>query len=207
MVPHKSPSIFRKLMPTRLWKFDTSNKQLYLTFDDGPIPGLTDWILDVLKEYNALATFFCVGENIIKYPDLFKRIIEEGHSVGNHTQHHLNGWKTELEVYLKDVVDCDESMKKNEISTHLFRPPYGRLNWKQRKELEDKTIVMWDVLSKDYLMTLDKEIVLSETIAATEPGSIIVFHDNYKAEKNMKYALPKFIEHFKNLGYHFGRIQ
>lgn len=207
MVPHKSPAIFRKLMPSRLWKFEASDKRLYLTFDDGPIPGLTDWILDLLKEKGIKATFFCVGDNIIEHPDLFLRILAEGHSVGNHTQHHYNGWKTELDDYLKDVEDCDQSMGAVGVKTQLFRPPYGKLNWKQRQQLTSKTIVMWDVLSKDYLMTLDKETVLQETIDATEDGSIIVFHDNWKAELNMKYALPRYIDHFQSLGYTFDSIK
>lgn len=194
-------------MPTRLWKFEPGQKQLFLTFDDGPIPGLTEWVLALLKAKNVKATFFCVGANVQKYPALFSSILNEGHKVGNHTQHHLNGWKTDIQDYLQDIALCDESLKALGYQTPLFRPPYGRLNWKQRKQLPHKTIVMWDVLSKDYLMTLDKEIVLQESIKATEDGSIIVFHDNWKAENNLKYALPRYIDHFLALGFSFELIQ
>jgi peptidoglycan/xylan/chitin deacetylase (PgdA/CDA1 family) len=203
MVPHKSPSIFEKLMPQRLWRVPNAGKTLYLTFDDGPIPELTPWVLDELKRRNAKATFFCVGSNVEQHPDIFQRILEEEHAVGNHTQHHLNGWKTDIEKYLMDIDACQKALDSNGAQTKLFRPPYGRLTWQQRKQLEEHQIVMWDVLSKDYLMTLDPKVVLEESIKATEPGSIIVFHDNIKAEKNIRYALPLYMDHFLKMGYKF----
>ncbi len=206
MVPHKTPSIFQQLMPSRLWRIPNQQNKLYLTFDDGPIPGLTDWLLDLLKAKEAKATFFCVGENIKNHPELFKRLIKEGHAIGNHTFNHLNGFETPKDIYLKNIEITDETIKEQGQETDLFRPPYGRLKYIQRKELIQKRIIMWDVLSKDYLQTIQPEAVLKGTIQATEPGSIIVFHDNWKAEQNMKYAVPRFIDHFQERGFTFEKI-
>jgi len=203
MVPHKSPRIFEKLLPKRLWRVPNAEKTLYLTFDDGPIPELTPWVLDELQRREAKATFFCVGSNIEKHPEVFRRIMEDGHAVGNHTQHHLNGWHTDLEKYLLDIEACQKTLISNQVKTNLFRPPYGRLTWQQRKLLDKYKIVMWDVLTKDYLMTLDQDVVLAESIKATESGSIIVFHDNIKAEKNIRHALPLYMDHFLDMGFKF----
>jgi len=190
-------------MPSRLWKVQTDEKKLYLTFDDGPIPGLTEWVLDLLLLKKAKATFFCVGANIEKHADIFSRIKAEGHSIGNHSHNHLNGWESKTQEYLDNVLACQQVIEKQKVETRLFRPPYGRLKWQQRKVLSAFTIVMWDVLSKDYLQTLEPKDVLAESIKATEPGSIIVFHDNLKAEKNLKFALPRYIDHFQQLGFEF----
>ena len=206
MVPHKTPAIIQKLMPSRLWRVEGAENKLFLTFDDGPIPGLTEWVLDLLKEKGAKATFFCVGSNIKKHPKLFERILSEGHQVGNHTQDHLNGWETPLGLYLKNIEECKLAMDGLQGNTNLFRPPYGKLKWQQKKRLNDYKIVMWDVLSKDYLQSLPKENVLAETIKATESGSIIVFHDNLKAEQNLKFTLPRFIDHFCALGFQFEKL-
>ncbi len=203
MVPHKTPSILQQLMPSRIWQMPNDQDKLYLTLDDGPIPGLTDWVLDVLKERGVKATFFCVGQNIKRHPQLLERILIEQHTVGNHTFNHLNGFETPKDIYLTNVEITDNALADLGVNTDLFRPPYGRLKYSQRKELGHKRIVMWDVLSKDYLQTLPEEEVLTETVKATEPGSIIVFHDNWKAEKNMKYALPRFVDHFLNKGFKF----
>lgn len=207
MVPYKTPSIFQQLMPSRLWRIPNDEKKIFLTFDDGPIPGLTDWLLDLLAEKEVRATFFCVGQNIKKHPELFQRIVNEGHAVGNHSFNHLNGFETPRDVYLKNIQITDDAIEELGIQTDLFRPPYGRLKYTQRKELNHKRIIMWDVLSKDYLQTLDKEKVLQETINATESGSIIVFHDNWKAEENMKYSIPKFIDHFQAADFKFEAIR
>jgi len=206
MVPHKTPAILQQLMPSRLWRVVTDEKKLFLTFDDGPIPELTDWVLDTLTQYNAKATFFCVGANVEKHPEILQRIVKEGHAIGNHTQHHLNGWQTPLDEYLQNVAACQQTFRAQHVATRLFRPPYGRLRWQQRKQLGDLQVVMWDVLSKDYLQTLASEEVLSESIKATQAGSIIVFHDNVKAEKNLRYALPRFIAHFQSLGFQFDAL-
>lgn len=204
MLPFKTPFIASYVYPGLLWKLKTAEKVIYLTFDDGPIPQLTEWVLEVLSEYEAKATFFCVGENVSKNPQIFRQILKEGHSVGNHTQHHLNGKKTSLEEYLADVLACDEALKEESVSTPLFRPPYGRLTNAQRKQLlQQKTIVMWDVLTQDYDQNLEPDFILKKSIAATKKGAIVVFHDNFKAERNLREVLPKFLGHFKQAGYRF----
>ena len=202
MFLHKTPSILQKLYPTLVWRINSPEKVLYLTFDDGPIPELTPWVLDTLVEFQAKATFFCVGHNVEKHPEVFQRILDEGHAVGNHTFHHLNGWKTDATEYLKDSLKADEAME-GFVQTPLFRPPYGRITQKQRQQHRHKKIVMWDVLSGDFSQKLSKEQVLAKSVKHSRPGSIIVFHDNLKAEKNLKYALPAYLDHFSQLGYIF----
>ncbi|WP_420385759.1 polysaccharide deacetylase family protein [Roseivirga sp.] len=207
MLPFKTPFIAPYVYPGLLWKVKTVEKVLYLTFDDGPIPELTEWVLSQLEQHQAKATFFCVGENIIKHPQIYRSILSAGHSVGNHTQHHLNGKKTEATQYLSDVEDCDQVMTNAGSTTSLFRPPYGRLTNVQRKTLlQQKTIVMWDVLTQDYDQSINPELILKKSIAATSKGSIIVFHDNLKAEHNLKAVLPQYLQHFSSLGYRFDAL-
>lgn len=204
MLPFKTPFIARYIYPRLLWKVNTAEKVIYLTFDDGPIPGLTEWVLDELKREGAKATFFCVGENVERNPSIFKRVLAEGHAVGNHTQHHINGKKTPMEEYLADALACDEALKKQSATTGFFRPPYGRLTNPQRKQLlQQKRIVMWDVLTQDYDQSLSPEHILKKSISATTRGSIVVFHDNNKAERNLKAVLPKYLDHFAGQGYRF----
>lgn len=178
---------------------DISQKKIYLTFDDGPVPGITDWVLDILKQQNICATFFCVGENVIKHPELFQRIINEKHSIGNHTFNHLNGWDSHTFRYLKNIQKCAEVVKSN-----LFRPPYGRVKKSQYAVLNSQySIVMWDVLSGDYDQKNSPEKCLNNVMSAVRNGSIVVFHDSYKAQKNIEYALPRFIEYAKSNGFEF----
>jgi peptidoglycan/xylan/chitin deacetylase (PgdA/CDA1 family) len=184
---------------------DSAEKELYLTFDDGPVTGPTEFVLDELSRTGIPATFFCIGDNIIKHPQVFSRINASGHTVGNHTVSHLNGWKTPLEKYVGNVKEFDlitaaEGYKKKST---LFRPPYGRITRKQIKALRDYRIIMWDVLSQDYNHILSPEQCLRRTINACRPGSIIVFHDSYKSERNMEYALPRLIDHFLGKGCRF----
>lgn len=204
MLPFKTPFIARYIYPRLLWKVNTAEKVIYLTFDDGPIPGLTEWVLEELKRVEAKATFFCVGENVERNPSIFKRVLAEGHAVGNHTQHHINGKKTPMEEYLADALACDEALKKQSATTGFFRPPYGRLTNPQRKQLlQQKRIVMWDVLTQDYDQSLSPEHILRKSISATTRGSIVVFHDNNKAERNLKAVLPRYLDHFAGQGYRF----
>jgi peptidoglycan/xylan/chitin deacetylase (PgdA/CDA1 family) len=203
MLLHKTPLLAQWLYPNLVWKKKVNAKIIYLTFDDGPIPEVTLWVLEQLKEYNAKATFFCVGDNIRKHSDVFSKVIQGGHAIGNHTFHHLNGWKTDNTTYLKDFLSCEEEIQRNGIQSGLFRPPYGRITPKQAKQLSSRQIIMWDVLSGDFLKKIKPEEVLAKSIKYTQNGSIIVFHDSQKAFKNLEYVLPKYLEHFTQLGYEF----
>lgn len=192
----------RLLYPKAVWKVETTSPTLYLTFDDGPIPGLTEWVLDTLKHYNVKATFFCVGENIANNRSVFERIINEGHQVGNHTYNHVKGFKTKTIDYLANTERC-ESL----TGTKLFRPPYGQLKKSQYQQLlfNGYKIIMWDVISYDY-EKIKPETCLKNVTKNVKNGSIILFHDNVKAESRIKYALPKTIEHFLKLNYKFAAL-
>jgi len=209
--PVKTPKVLKFIFPNYVWDIKTPNKSLYLTFDDGPTPKITTWVLNTLKQYNAKATFFCIGSNIKKHPDIFKQIVKEGHQIGNHTQHHLKGWKTNIGSYLDDIKTCENALKNNlpkSKSTSLFRPPYGKITPKQGKAVLNKgyKIIMWDVLSFDWHKNIDEETCVNNVISKTKKGSIIVFHDSEKASKNMKYTLPKTLEYFTKKGFTFKTI-
>jgi len=193
----KTPPIVKTLFADYIWHINTDLKEVYLTFDDGPIPGLTPWVLDTLAEFNSKATFFCVGENVKNNGSIFNRIIMEGHTVGNHTYNHLNGWHTENEVYIQNIAECDKNME-----TNLFRPPYGKMKPSQSSLIKsEKTIVMWDILSGDFDQSISKEKCLANVIDNYSPGSVIVFHDNIKAEEKLKFVLPAFLEHLTQNGF------
>jgi len=197
------------LFPSLEWSVATSENAIYLTFDDGPVPSVTEFVLDQLKKYQAQATFFCVGDNVRKHPDIFQRIIAEGHSVGNHTYHHLNGWKHSNADYFSTIQSCQNIMESAgwvSISKQLFRPPYGKILPSQISYLKDKyRIIMWDILTGDYDPTLAKEKCLAKALTA-KAGSIVIFHDSYKAEQNMRFALPEFLEHYTQKGFVFKRL-
>lgn len=198
----KTPKVLKRTYPKYLWDFPSIEKSIYLTFDDGPTPEITSWVLAELRKFNAKATFFCIGKNVEQHPDLFKEVLAEGHAVGNHTYSHLNGWETKSFAYLKDVVKCSKVFQSN-----LFRPPYGKITRFQAKAiLSNYTIVMWDVLSADFDKNCSPEKCLKNVIENAKKGSIIVFHDSLKAEKKLKYALPKVLEHFSKQGFQFKAI-
>ncbi|WP_310992963.1 polysaccharide deacetylase family protein [Aequorivita marina] len=208
----KMPRFIQRLYPERIWAFSRKDNTVYLTFDDGPIPNVTPWVLEELKKHNAKATFFCIGNNIQKHPEVYKRVIAEGHSVGNHTFNHLNGWKTELSVYIENTekakkqLEIDKSWKldaERSSSKLLFRPPYGRITSEQAKMLQKKgyKIVMWDIVSYDFDTTISAEKCLENVIKNIKPGSVVVFHDSVKAEKNLSYVLPKVLEHISEKGW------
>jgi peptidoglycan/xylan/chitin deacetylase (PgdA/CDA1 family) len=186
-----------------VWKISTTEKNVYLTFDDGPIAELTDWVLNELNKYNAKATFFCVGANILKNPTIFNRIKTEGHQVANHTMLHCKGFKKTVKEYLSEVDECRELIHNN-----LFRPPYGQLKPSQYKALitNKYKIIFWDVISYDY-EKISPQQCAKNVISNTKNGSIVLFHDNIKAEKNIKHALPLFLKHFANLQYQFKVIE
>jgi len=176
-----------------------SEKVIYLTFDDGPVPKVTPWALEILKAYNAKATFFCVGENVKKHPGLFRRIREEGHSVGNHSYNHINGWRTRNFSHMRNIARADHL-----INSRLYRPPYGKIKLSQLRQLRGKyKVVMWDVLSGDYNQKLKGEQCLANVIENTGPGSVICFHDSEKAWENLRYTLPKVLAHYKKMGFSF----
>lgn len=215
----------RFLYPQFIWRKPQKNT-IYLTFDDGPIPEVTEFVLEELKRYHAQATFFCIGDNISKHPQIFKKIIEANHSIGNHTFNHLNGWKTEDNVYLENVERFNhECLKLNIESLNpkienrpivqssivnrkpLFRPPYGRIKRSQAKALlPDYEIVMWDVLTGDYSKEIRPETCLKKTLQYTEGGSIVLFHDSIKASQNMMYALPRVLAYFSERGFLFSGL-
>ncbi|MCQ0110366.1 Peptidoglycan/xylan/chitin deacetylase, PgdA/CDA1 family [Zhouia amylolytica] len=209
----KTP-FWAKLIFNRLtWHIESDEKTLYLTFDDGPIPGVTELVLDTLKVYNAKATFFCIGENIEKHPKIFKRILSEGHQIGNHTQNHLNAREVDTDTYMENFISCEQTIKKHLPSTQvdlpkLFRPPYGRTTFKTRNRILNRgyKMIMWDVLSADYMEELPPEACLNNVLHNTSNGSIIVFHDSLKAKKNLIYTLMGTLAHFTKKGYVFKSI-
>ncbi|WP_064196283.1 MULTISPECIES: polysaccharide deacetylase family protein [Emticicia] len=207
MFLHKTNFLMRALYPNFVWRKPSTDKTIFLTFDDGPIPEVTEFVLETLEKYQAKATFFCIGDNINKHPEVFKKVIKEGHSVGNHTFNHLRGWATEDQQYLENTEKCKAEIEKFGIKTQLFRPPYGRIKRSQaRSILSTNEIIMWDVLSGDFSQDLSPETVLNKTIKYTESGSIVLFHDSIKANKRMAYALPKFLEHFSAQGFKFSKL-
>ncbi len=195
---HRSPRLLHKVFPARIWGISVSDKSLFLTFDDGPNPKITPWVLDFLKEQQICATFFCVGENVEKYPELYQRILDEGHRTGNHTMKHLNGMKTEKNRYLQSISDAEKIVRSN-----LFRPPYGRLNKRMDKRLSEKfKIIMWTWLSKDYDRTIPVEKIIDAS-NKIKVGDILVFHDNEKTQDRLKEVLPPIILRLKSEGYLF----
>lgn len=200
----KTPDFVQNMFPNLVWKMNHSDeKSLYLSFDDGPIPNITPWVLDQLKKYNAKASFFCVGKNVQQNTAIFNRIKSEGHTIGNHTYDHLSGWSTSNLNYFRNVRDCNELVQSN-----LFRPPYGRLKNKQALFLQRKyKVVMWDVLSGDFDPKLSKDQCLENVISKSKEGSIIVFHDSLKAEDKLRYVLPKVLKHFSKLGFTFKNLE
>ena len=213
LAPVKTPIIAKKVFPKFVWDQPSSEKTIYLTFDDGPTPEITDWTLNVLKQFDAKATFFCVGKNIKNHSDIFKNILENGHSVGNHTWNHIKGWRTPTKAYLENIDEAQilidaYSNNYQSQSKKLFRPPYGQIKLKQAKALDNLgfSLIMWNVLSFDWDKTIPKESCLNNVINNASNGSIIVFHDSIKAQKNMSYALPKVLQHFTQKGYKFKAI-
>jgi len=220
----KTPLLFKKIYPSLIWEKPTKEKILYLTFDDGPHQVATPFVLDQLKQYNAKATFFCIGKNVMQQQNVYRRILDEGHKAGNHTFDHLNGWRTNNTTYLKNIFEASKY-----IDSDLFRPPYGRItkfqasilqkingewsigNKKKKEKNEDIltihyspfTIVMWTVLSGDFDEKISPERCLQNVILNSRPGNIIVFHDSTKAWSRMSFAFPKVLEHFSNEGFSF----
>jgi peptidoglycan/xylan/chitin deacetylase (PgdA/CDA1 family) len=198
----KTNRIIKWIFPNYVWNIPNDEQKVFLTFDDGPTPEITEWVLEQLKKYNAKATFFCIGNNIEKYPEIFQKTIAEGHAIGNHTFDHLNGWKTTTEEYIENA-KLYETQNPKLVTRNLFRPPYGKIKHSQSKILRKLgyKIIMWDVLSRDYDQSISATQCLENVLSNIETGSIIVFHDSVKAEHNLKYVLPKTLEFLKEKGF------
>lgn len=215
LYPNKIPKFLQRIFSNYTFSIPTTEKILYLTFDDGPIPEVTPWILDQLRAYNAKATFFMIGDNIQKYPDIFQAVVNEKHKIGNHTFNHLNGWQTENKIYFDNVEIGKVEFKKQlenhsekSIYTNLFRPPYGKLKPSQAKYLRKQyQIILWDILSGDFDQTISSERCLDNVLENAENGSIIVFHDSLKAEKHLRFVLPKVLKYFSEKGFVFKAIE
>ena len=201
----KTPWLIRKYYSECIWEIDTKEKNIYLTFDDGPHPEATLFVLEELKKYDAKATFFCIGENVKKYFEVYQQVIDAGHRIGNHTYHHLNGWKTKDEPYLEDVAEAAKI-----IDSNLFRPPYGRATKFQLSALKGGKLnlipIMWSVLSGDFDASIQTEDCYLNVIKNAKEGSIVVFHDSSKAFVHLKYTLPKVLEYYFLKGFKFKSI-
>ncbi len=200
IIPAWVPRFIQKLYPHRVWRIESSSNELFLTFDDGPHPDITPRVLELLNEYDAKATFFCIGDRVKQYPAIVEQIIAAGHIIGNHTQHHLNGWKTSTNEY---VVDVEEAQRL--IKTSLFRPPYGRMTGKQARSIRKMgmKIIMWTILSADYDQDISPADVSKRVTENIQNGSIVVFHDSEKAELNMMFALTELLKKGSQKGFKF----
>jgi len=197
-----SPFWLQWFYPTLTWHKNRKEKSIYLTFDDGPIPVVTPYVLNTLKKFNAKATFFCIGDNIDKYPEIFADVISEGHIIGNHTYNHLKGWNTSNDEYLNNIKKCSEL-----TGVKLFRPPYGRIKKSQisaiKEQISETEIVMWDVLSGDFDQTISAETCINNVLKNCRNGSIIVFHDSIKAFGRLEHSLPVILEKLSLRGFIF----
>lgn len=200
----KTNWLVKRIFPKYVWSIPNNEKKVFLTFDDGPTPEITEWVLGELRNYNAKATFFCIGDNIRKYPAIFQKVLAENHSIGNHTFNHLKGWKTPTEDYIENAKLCQSEIEnqKSEIR-NLFRPPYGKIKSSQAKILRKMgyKIIMWDVISFDFDQTISREKCLENVLKNVESGSIIVFHDSKKAWHNLEYVLPKTLKFLNEKGF------
>ncbi len=204
MLIEHPPRWYRSLFPKAWWRLpgNEGQKRVFLTFDDGPIPEVTPWVLDLLRHENIKATFFCVADNVRKYPEVFQQVLAGGHHIGNHTYHHLQGLYCSVNRYITDALQA-----KTLLPTPLFRPPHGHMRWMQYRKLQEQfQVVMWDVVTRDYSSRVTPNQVLHNVERYTQNGSIIVFHDSLKAEKNLRYALPRAINYLKENGYTFEAI-
>ena len=201
----KTPKWVKKLFTGSIWEMPQSTPTIFLTFDDGPHPSITPFVLDELNKFDAKATFFCIGNNVVANPILYKRILEEGHAVGNHTFDHLDGWKTAFSTYMENI-----NKARDIIHSNLFRPPYGRITRKQHNSLTQTDnayqVIMWSILSGDFDITISPEQCSNNLLKATKNGSVVVFHDSEKANERMRYALPIVLKYFSEKGYKFVKI-
>ena len=205
----KTNRFVKYIFPNYIWDIPNSENKVFLTFDDGPTPEITEWVLSELTKHNAKATFFCIGNNIEKHPEIFQKIVQEKHTIGNHTFNHLKGWKTPVKEYIENATLCQSAISNLQSSgVTLFRPPYGKIKSSQAKILQKLgyKIIMWDVLSYDFDSTVTREKCLGTILKNVTSGSIIVFHDSKKAAQNLQYALPKTLAFLKEKGFICAKI-
>ena len=196
----RPPYLLKKLYPGLLWRMGTDENKIFLSFDDGPHPEITPWVLEELRKHDVKAIFFCVGENVKRYPKVYEQILAEGHLTGNHTFNHLNGWNSDSVKYLKNIAAC-----AREVKSDFFRPPYGRMKKSQSARLRQLyKVVMWDVLSGDFDRATRPEKCLENTLRYSRQGSVVVFHDSRKAWTNLSYVLPRYLDEMKKRGFSFG---
>lgn len=205
----KTNRFIKAIFFNQVWDVPNTENRIYLTFDDGPTPEITEWVLAVLQEHQIKATFFCIGNNIDKHPDIFRKLIAHGHTIGNHTYNHLKGWQTKQSEYIENTEACRKAILKHsgaKTASCLFRPPYGKIKPLQSRQLRKSgyKIIMWDVISMDFDKTITPEQCLENVVKNTTPGSIVVFHDSVKAFKNLEHTLPKAIQLLKEKGFEFG---
>jgi peptidoglycan/xylan/chitin deacetylase (PgdA/CDA1 family) len=209
----KTNFLVKKVFSKYVWDVPNNEKKVFLTFDDGPTPEITEWTLSQLEKFEAKATFFCIGDNINKFPEIFNSVLSKGHSVGNHTFNHLKGWETSTKEYIENVALCQEAISKHSKTVNLkpaiFRPPYGRIKRNQAKELRKLgyKIIMWDILTADFDADVNPVQCLQNVLQNVTSGSIIVFHDSKKAFRNLEYALPKTLEFLKENGFSFAILE
>jgi peptidoglycan/xylan/chitin deacetylase (PgdA/CDA1 family) len=200
----KTNWIVKSIFSKYLWSIPNNEKKVFLTFDDGPTPEITEWVLAELKKHNAKATFFCIGDNIKKHPEIFQKVLAGNHSVGNHTFNHLKGWKTSTDDYVTNAKLCQSQFTIHNLPfINLFRPPYGKIKFSQSRRLRKLgyNIIMWDVISFDFNQSISKEKCLENVLKNVQSGSIVVFHDSKKAWQNLEYVLPKTLEFLNRKGF------
>ncbi len=199
----RPPKILKKLYPSFIWSFPDDKDGVYLTFDDGPRPEVTPWVLDLLDKYDAKATFFCIGKNVELFPEIYNEIIARGHAVGNHSYSHVKGWGVPTGDYIRDVDTASDTIHSN-----LFRPPYALIGISQARMLSERyKIIMWNILSRDYNYNISGKRCANNVVPHIQPGDIIVFHNSIKSAKNMFYALPIVMESIKNKGLKCKKIE
>ena len=200
---HQLPFFIPSLYPNRLWKGPSLEQKITITFDDGPVPGITDWVVEELAKRDMKAMFFMVGDNVRKHPALAQEVVAAGHQLGNHTYRHLSGWKTSTQAYLTDVTACDAILSDTVGETpRFFRPPYGWMSQGQAKGIEStKRIVMWNLLSYDFDWSVSSENLIRACTARTAPGTIIVFHDQQKTQAQLMKVLPDYLDFLVGEGY------
>lgn len=202
---HHTPKYFQWLFPSAVFEIANSTREIYLTFDDGPTPGVTEWVLEELQQYDALATFFCLGQGVETYPHIIDKIVRQGHQIGNHSYSHMDGWKVPFSLLVEDALRCEEALKEQGVHTNLFRPPYGHYRYGMQAAMKSLQIIMWSHMAGDFDARVDVQKSL-QILGRSAPGAIITLHDSKKAFSNLKKMLPWLLGFFAKKGYEFKTI-